>query len=189
MGRNWYLRASSNIESNGQFWCAIQESDDFKFLGFEESEGQQMFWKVCRCCFQSDDRPDEDYCVDCYDSYEEHLEAVQEDEGDDEECVQLWEPSKLVNYRATKNDIYPRLQGLIKGFESAGVDKWFDSITISHSNPEIDHIEIDHDYDWESKSDILSEGQLEVMAKYYLCLICKYVFDLGAKSISVDCEF
>lgn len=192
MGRYWYLTANNEegrISCDGKFWFAVQDSTDFEKLGFVKSEGQEMCWKGCRCCFKSDDRPN-NYCDRCYDSYEEHLKTVQVEEDDDvSDGGDLWESNdSLVTYEATKQDIYHIIQGMIKGYEAANVDKWFDKYSITHTCDSSGDTEVECDASWASKTSLIRD-QLEIMARYDLCMICKYVFDLGADYILVDCEF
>lgn len=192
MGRFWYLRtnnAESNIVCDGKFWNGIQSSSDFEHLGFTKSEHQTNCWKVCNCF--ADFSADETYCDSCYESYEQHLEAIKDEEGDDEFEGNLWEECETsVNYEATNDSgiVYDQIEELIAEYEKDGIAQWFDNFSITHVTTEDNEINIVMDASWENQVKTLSLGQLQIMAKYYLCKIVKYVFDLGADSISVDCE-
>lgn len=82
MGR-WY---HGNI--HGKFWFACQSSDAMQKYGAVELPPDFMF-KSCGCCCDSE--PEEKYyCEDCYESYEEHIQYIRDQEDDDNitECFQ-----------------------------------------------------------------------------------------------------
>ena len=75
MGRFYY----GDIE--GKFWFGIQDSNDIEYLVSIEPFNYYS-WKVCNCSAEINDY---DYCTDCYESINDHIEnAIEEDEYDDE---------------------------------------------------------------------------------------------------------
>ena len=191
MGRYWTLRATRDTNNNdykhvlckGKFWVAVQSSDDFEKLGFVKSDIQELYWKGCNCSFQSDD--DIDYCANCYDCQEDHEKAAEED-GEDTE--RLYFESNMVRYEGDKSKAYHVACGMIKGFESAKLHTWFDEYNV-FSEEGKDEIVVDAVGTWETKVEELSDGQLELMARYDLCRIVKYIFELGVDDMYVECEF
>ena len=85
MGR-WY---HGNI--HGKFWFGTQSSDAMQKYGAVEGEPEFMF-KVC-CCSCCGEASGQDYCEDCYESYEEHIQEVR-DEWDDDSITECFQPDE-----------------------------------------------------------------------------------------------
>lgn len=66
----------------GKFWFGVQDSDDVEKL--VNITGYTYYsWNVCHCTAEMD----EDYCKQCYDSKEEHIEAAIEEESYEDKCL------------------------------------------------------------------------------------------------------
>lgn len=187
MGRYWYLRAANddkNINCYGKCWFGhLQGSDDvFEKLGFVEREdSQELVWKSCSCRFRTDNRG-ENYCVDCFECFEDHKKAVEEEEGEDVDC--LYFRSNVVAYEVDKLKVYHIIRATIEGYEDAGVHNWFEKYKVTAIEKD-EIIEVDSTWKF---LETLPETQMKIMATYDLCKIVKYVFDLGVEEIFVDCE-
>lgn len=185
MGRYYYIRASNdngNISYEDKFWFGVQNSNDFENLGFVKAENQEMVWEGCGCTFYSLDK-EEEYCTECYGSYEEHKEAAEKD-GEVVECL-CYESCK-VNYEANKEEVYDKICDMIKDFEKRGFRDCFEKFKLIAIEEE-DSEDINVDCMWKIKEN--TNKNREFVARYALCKIVKYIFDLGAENISVDCEF
>ena len=66
---------------SGKFWVGAQSS--FSMNKFGATDKDRYEYACCGCHF---DKGDTDYCQSCYESKEEHLEAVHEDEPDVDIC-------------------------------------------------------------------------------------------------------
>jgi len=186
MGRYYYIRCAdkdgNNVEFDGKFWFGIQGSDDFEVIGFTRCEGQEMTWNGCGCNFRSDDMP-EDYCEDCYGSYEEHKEAIKEEYGEE---IDMYYESNMVGYYANHEYLYDKVCNMIKKYKNDGFDKFFKKqriVAIEYGDSENKTIEA-----WCETQDTSNEI-LEKVARYELCKIIKFIFDLGCDRIYVDCEY
>tara|TARA_B110000967_G_C18797085_1_gene516363 strand:- start:520 stop:1092 length:573 start_codon:yes stop_codon:yes gene_type:complete len=78
----------------GKFWFGIQDSDDISNLVTITPEMSYM-WKACLCCANIED---DDYCNDCYESKEEHEEAVIEADGENEDNCLYIEEQTIIYY-------------------------------------------------------------------------------------------
>ena len=81
MGRHY------NGHIAGKFWVAIQSSSPMKQFGAREF-GQRSEYMVCGCVCE-DNMSDKAYCADCWESHEQHLAEVVEQEADDE-ITETW---------------------------------------------------------------------------------------------------
>ena len=95
MGREYF----GDIE--GKFAFGIQNSDDIENL-IPIDYQEQFCYYVCGCCY--DQEKDEKYCIDCYDSYEEHLNAAYEDECIEEDEDILIREDNVIIYHLTKKE-------------------------------------------------------------------------------------
>jgi hypothetical protein len=185
MGRYYYIRTSNddgNINYDGKFWFGVQSSNDFENIGFTKSEDQELVWKFCGCCFRSGDMM-EDYCENCFDTREEHEKSVEEN---GETCDCLYIESNTVAYETTRDIMYDKICEMIKTYKNENLDELYvkDKILcIEDENGNDLTIEVT------TETKDTSNEVLEKMARYNLCKIIKYIFDLGAEEIYVDCEF
>lgn len=67
----------------GKFWFGVQDSDDVKNL-VTIREHTYYSWKACNCAAEIDD---DDYCRQCYETKDDHIEAVIEEEEYEDECL------------------------------------------------------------------------------------------------------
>ena len=89
----------------GKFWVGIQGSGDIGNLVTITPEISYE-WKACLCCASIEDN---DYCSDCYESKEEHEEAVLEADGENEDnCLYIEE--QMVTYYLEKDKHYTQLK-------------------------------------------------------------------------------
>ena len=66
----------------GKFWFAVQSSGSMEDYGAIE-QATRFEYKICGCQCESQRR--KSYCEDCYDSYQEHLTEVREQDDDDDD--------------------------------------------------------------------------------------------------------
>ena len=90
----------------GKFWFGVQSSGAMEKYGATE-EGPEFRFKSCRCCcecFAGDFVPQEkDYCEDCFNSYEDHIKEVREENDDnDTECFEEDESGRNFTYDRDK---------------------------------------------------------------------------------------
>ena len=67
----------------GKFWFGIQDSSDIENL-ITITPQVYYAWKCCHCFAEIDSS---DYCKDCHESKDEHIEAATEEEEYDDECL------------------------------------------------------------------------------------------------------
>jgi len=67
---------------SGKFWFGVQNSDDASHFGLKHTD--IMTYHVCGCTCESMDR--DTYCTDCYSSFEEHVQAINDDDCIDDIC-------------------------------------------------------------------------------------------------------
>jgi hypothetical protein len=100
MGRFYY----GDIE--GKFWFGVQSSDDISELISYGNPHQSNIWKSCGCNVD-EDIPTDKYCMDCYDSKNEHIDIVTE-EGDYEDEL-LYTEDNNISYCLDKDTHYQEL--------------------------------------------------------------------------------
>jgi hypothetical protein len=125
---------SGDIE--GKFWFGVQCSDDVENL-VTITGNTDYSWHVCNCVAEI---KDDDYCRQCYESKEEHIEAaIEEGEYDDsclyyEECSHGYSLDKETHYEellANMENLKKEIpEGVIKFFENIEQnDKILDAFT------------------------------------------------------------
>ena len=72
---------SGDIE--GKFWFGVQDSNDIENL-VTITGNIYYSWKACNCTAEIDDY---DYCTDCYESKNDHIENAIEEEEYEDECL------------------------------------------------------------------------------------------------------
>ena len=100
MGRYYW----GDIE--GKFWFAVQSSSDISNLIDDISYNESYAWKVCNC---SADVWCDNYCSDCYESKEEHIEAAKEEEEYSEEDNLLYTEENTISYDIDRDFHYENL--------------------------------------------------------------------------------
>jgi hypothetical protein len=112
----------------GKFWFAIQSSDDASNFGVPYKE--EICYNVCNCHYDGLNN----YCINCYSSFEEHLEDVKEEYG--EEYDKTWnEDYNEISYHFSENDI-EKVKNIISKLEEI-VGQYMDSYKIIDENDEI----------------------------------------------------
>ena len=85
----------------GKFWFGVQNSDDIENL-VNITPNTEYTWKACNCCAEIDCM---DYCKTCYETKEEHInDVVEQDEYEDkslyyEECSHGYCLDKETHYQ------------------------------------------------------------------------------------------
>ena len=87
----------------GKFWFGIQDSNDIENL-VTITACINYSWKVCNCLAEIDSC---DYCKDCYESKNEHIEAVVEEDEYEDEC--LYYEENCIEYSFDKETHYEEL--------------------------------------------------------------------------------
>jgi hypothetical protein len=100
---------SGDIE--GKFWFGVQDSDDIKNLVTIKGNNDYS-WKVCNCVAEIDDS---DYCRNCYESKNEHIEQIIEEEEYEDEC--LYYEECCCGYSLDKETHYEELQETIRSLK------------------------------------------------------------------------
>ena len=171
----------------GKFWFGIQDSDDVENL-VTITGNTYYSWCVCHCVAEID----EDYCRQCYDSKEEHIDAAIEDESYEDECL-YYEDCSL-GYSLDKSTHYEELvqnmenlkkeipKGVIKFFENIEQnDKILDAFTgvFNDTNKHID----------ETPKDKKENHKLMVLiARYTLGFQIEYCLRT-TDSCNISCEY
>ncbi len=101
MGREYF----GDIE--GKFAFGIQNSNDIENL-IKICYVEQLCYFVCGCIY--DEKLSLNYCSDCYDSYEDHLNAVHEDECIEDDENILFHEDNVIIYTVKKEEHYEELK-------------------------------------------------------------------------------
>ena len=92
-----------NGDIEGKFWFGIQGSDDIENLISIEPYTFYI-WKICNCAANIEDN---DYCSDCYESKNEHIEEAIDEEEYEDGC--LYYESGSSGYSLDKETHYNKL--------------------------------------------------------------------------------
>jgi len=158
MGRYYYGDIS------GKFWVACQSSTDASNYGITHKD--IINFCVCHCASDEteesigNDPEKKIYCESCYDSYEQHIESIKEEDLDlDSENIKTWYISESeICYEFCEEHI-EQLEEKIKELEKK-VGKYMNTFKIIEKNEEIN-------YDFDSSYENL-DGNAELVAR--LCL-------------------
>tara|TARA_Y100000992_G_scaffold228176_1_gene159552 strand:+ start:2148 stop:2702 length:555 start_codon:yes stop_codon:yes gene_type:complete len=93
-----------NGDIEGKFWFGIQSSDDISNL-VDYEPFQSYVWKFCGCSLDEDEK--DKYCKSCFDSKEEHIDSVKEEDDYDDEL--LWNKEESISYSLDKDTHYQQL--------------------------------------------------------------------------------
>ena len=113
---------SGDIE--GKFWFGVQDSDDVENLVTIKGNTDYS-WHVCNCVAEID----EDYCRQCYETKEDHIDAAIEEEEYDNSCLYYEECSH--GYSLDKGTHYEELLANMENLKKEipeGVVKFFENI-------------------------------------------------------------
>ena len=181
---------SGDIE--GKFWFGVQDSNDIENL-VTITGNTEYSWKACNCTAEIDD---EDYCRQCYETKEEHIEAAIEEEEYEDECLYYEDCS--CGYSLDKGTHYEELlmnmekikkeipKEIIEEFDKIEQnDKILDAFTgvFNKTHPLVNKINDDFVYS-ESK-----KKQLDVLvARYTLGYQIEYCLRT-TDSCNINCEY
>jgi hypothetical protein len=183
MGRCYY----GDIE--GKFWVAIQSSDDVENLVSVEPYNFYS-WKVCDCRAEIDDY---DYCTDCYESIDDHIEqAIEEDEYEDkclyyEEGYNGYSIDKDIHYNELM-DSMTRLKSNLpnKIIEEFDKIEQTDQILNAFSGVFNDSLKVLDIITFNNEDEKVS--QLRLLARYTLGYQIEYCLRTTG-SCNIQCEF
>lgn len=100
MGREYFGDIS------GKFGFGLQSSCDIESL-INITYTKEYEWYGCFCNIEEEELNKEQYCIGCYDSYEEHYEAVSDDI--DEDNTKLFFRTQFILYNITYDEHYEQL--------------------------------------------------------------------------------
>jgi len=167
MGRYYFGQIS------GKFWFGIQSSDDANHFGVNYQN--ITVFHVCNCGYE-DRGEDNAYCSDCFDSFDQHIEAMKEDEIEDEKT--WYESETEIMYHFEYGD-KPKVVKKIQELEEI-VGKYMEHYKIQDTDNEIT-------YDYVLPENV-PEEDLSIIAR--LCLgkqILYCIEEYGRCSFSAEC--
>jgi hypothetical protein len=91
---------------SGKFGSGIQSSCDIENL-ININYSKEYEWYGCCCQLEEEELYKEKYCIECYESYEDHYENVKEDI--DEEIDNLFYETSFILYDIRKDEHYDQL--------------------------------------------------------------------------------
>lgn len=116
-----------NGDISGKFWVGIQPSDDISNL-VNYMPKDSYNWKSCGCSLELDE--EENYCVDCFSSLEEHIQAAKDEDNYDDNvlwceeqqfiyCLNKYEHCQelLDSMQRLRTDIHPEIIAELKKIE------------------------------------------------------------------------
>uniref|UniRef100_A0A6C0LVZ7 Uncharacterized protein n=1 Tax=viral metagenome TaxID=1070528 RepID=A0A6C0LVZ7_9ZZZZ len=173
----------------GKFWFGIQDSNDVENLVTIKGNTDYS-WKACNCCAEVD----EDYCRQCYETKEEHIEAAIEAEEYEDECLYYEDSSQ--GYIIDKETHYEELvknmellkkeipEKIINEFEKIEQnDKILDAFTGVFNEP------TKYINDDDTNTDDNKKQQLRVfLARYTLGYQIEYCLRT-TESCNINCEY
>jgi hypothetical protein len=168
-----------NGDIYGKFWFGIQSSDDASELGVR----LQLVYRFygCGCEYEHDDKKkttqnikNKDYCLSCYDSYEDHRCDIEnsEDTLDTEEATNgnVWYLSENEIYYQFQEENIPFLQKVIQELEGV-VGKYMDSFRFVENAEQFEYeytIPPSFKEDFKEKTKEEKRSTLELLAR--ICL-------------------
>lgn len=171
----------------GKFWFGIQNSDDIENLVTIKSYIYNS-WYVCNCAAEIEDY---NYCIECYESLDEHIEAAIEAEEYEDKCLYYEDCSQ--GYSLDKDTHYDELienmkllkkeipEEIIKRFENIEQnDNILDAFTgiFNDTHKPLNNIEI------KNEQKLMSE----LVARYTLGYQIEYCLRTTG-SCNVNCEY
>jgi hypothetical protein len=181
----------------GKFWFGIQDSDDVENLVTIKGNTDYS-WKACNCCAEVD----EDYCRQCYETKEEHIEAAVEAGEYDDECLHYEDNSQ--GYSLDKGTHYEELltnmenlkkeipEEIIKEFEKIEQnDKILDAFTgvFDQTHPIVNKVNDDFVFGETVFGEKTKKKNLaELVARYTLGFQIEYCLRT-TDSCNINCEY
>ena len=180
----------------GKFWFGIQDSDDICNL-INIKYISTYSWKCCDCGTYADINYDT-YCSNCYDTYEEHKQAIHEDEyGSDYDDVEISEKlyyqNDNISYEIYKDEHYFELLNSLKDLELqlsdrvirefANID--YDDKLLNTFEKSFEKTEIV--FKEEVKNGLLDKSKTVILARYILGTQIKFCLEKNGHCI-INCE-
>jgi hypothetical protein len=91
---------------SGKFGFGLQSSCDIESL-INISYTKEYEWYGCNCQIEEENLNKEKYCIGCYESYDEHYDAVSDDIDEDNNT--LFFETSFILYNITYDDHYEQL--------------------------------------------------------------------------------
>jgi hypothetical protein len=107
MGRYYYGDIS------GKCWFGVQESDDASHFGVTPT--RERVFLVCLCYVDDCKIGEKIYCTNCYDSYEDHINAIKEEEIENDSDI-TWMESNYC-YQFDETDL-PNVEKVVTTLEN-----------------------------------------------------------------------
>ena len=191
----------------GRFWFGVQDSDDISNL-INLTYISTYSWKCCDCGTDADINYDK-YCNECYDSYEEHKQAIHEDEYTDngdadthddvyankvvDMSEKLYYQNNDISYEIYKDEHYDELLKSLKELEPNLTDKVMQEFAnIDHDDKILNTFEKSFEkaelvFKEEVKNGLLDKSVAKILARYILGTQIKYCLEKN-DYCTITCE-
>lgn len=183
----------------GKFWFGVQSSCDINNLVNIEYITEYV-WKACGCGARIED---EKFCTDCYENYDEHVLAIQENDYDMEDKL-MYREGCNVYYQIYKDEHYDELLEslqLVRSNLSDDILTEFDklednsNITSAYSgyfDPIYKKYQLQQKTKEEEnncpRQEFTPNTEAEFIARYVIGLQIKYCLEnLGCCTVSCEC--
>lgn len=203
MGRYWSITTESGITCEGKFWFGCQSSDDFENIGFIETDVRDCYYNCgnhCPFTLTEDSRIEDsnDWCSNCFDSREEHLEYLKENDESNSACGRGGFTGAQPQYMYEECDNFTNY--ILPKSEYNLIDEWIDNFEDFQEEGFDEHIvnfksilvkdELKYDFDCVGLDNYEScYGEAKLSARYLLALIVRELIKLDCGEIKVNCEF
>ena len=173
MGRFYY----GDIE--GRFWFGFQDSDDISNL-INIKYICTYSWECCDC---SADVKYDNYCSECYSSYEEHKQELLEEESSDIVDGVLYYQDNSISYEIYKDEHYDELLKSLKCLEKQLSNKVMQEISnIDYDDKILNTFEKSFEktelvFKEEVKNGTLELSHTTILARYILGTQVKYCLE------------
>ena len=176
MGRYYY----GNI--TGKFWFAVQSSSPMKQFGAVELKSRIEYLVCgCGCEFDGDAPSDNAYCSECYESHEQHLAEVVEQEADDE-ITETWRANEgCGEWEFAREDFELNGIAFINQHQEF-FDRHVASITFNKEDS------YDYDFEYTEGGDPLTKEEDELLADLCMLKQIQKFFDENPDEDSCDWE-
>ena len=191
----------------GRFWFGVQDSDDISNL-INLTYISTYSWKCCDCGTDADINYDK-YCNECYDSYEEHKQAIHEDEDTDngdadthddvyankvvDMSEKLYYQNNDISYEIYKDEHYDELLKSLKELEPNLTDKVMQEFAnIDHDDKMLNTFEKSFEkaelvFKEEVKNGLIDKSVAKILARYILGTQIKYCLEKN-DYCTITCE-
>jgi hypothetical protein len=174
-----------NGDIEGKFWFGIQNSNDVEEL-VTVTHHVYYSWNVCGCTAEIHDY---EYCKECYDSKEEHINAAIDEGACDDDNGCLYYEDQMVGYSLDKETHYLELMdNMNKLKEEIGEDIIAKFDKIERNDDILDAFtgifNHTHDFENKSKTEEMRTNLLTLVARYTLGYQIEYCLQKNG-----DCNF